>query len=822
MKALKYGGFKNSAVLAASLATTLGCLGINIASAQSSDTESAIKIDIETCQSLSDSTALDQESIKTRIACYSRDVEHLNLMVGQLMSERDELVADAESQSATIDEYKQELSNRQDAMQRLEERAVALRQQVDEVTADRNQVREQLFNMISEGKDQPIEVEANKRLFENFSQSYVSLTNKIEELRKRLQDFETANTELSDQQLATQIENQQLQSDQEELRKRLQDFEISNTELSDQQLATQIENQQLQSDQKELTAKITSLEESVAGLEAEKETLQADLTNANSELETIKSQLSANEKLAQQQLNDIDELKSSLAESEKQRIELEATVASLNKTHLDKITELNSQTESLNSEIEALNQQQLALQEASAKSDNELKSTITVRDEEIASLDAARKELNAEREALITQITALEKSHLEETQGYKEEAGVLEEQITALTTDKSDLDSQLQQQKSENDKLREYAAQSDTKNEELSIAATELREKLAAADTQAGDLQASIDELGQESATEKAKFTQQVAALNSTIEQNQQERASLAAELETIKPQLQTAEENLLNSEKQNEELAASVETLEQQLSKATEEQENLKSALLESKNQSMKANETLSSLKDNAETLTTLLAMSRTHSENADATLAELRTQMSEADNNLQAKQAELEALLAEKTRIENEFAAMAGKARKQAAAIEQSLQDAGHETVKVAVGEDNNIGILLGSGQLFRTGSARLSAEGRQVLSDLAAAFDLADDRRIMISGHSDNVPLGPKLSQLFKDNWGLSMARALATANFFADESGISADRMTVSGFGATQPIADNETPEGRQQNRRVEISLVPAEDTMASAE
>jgi len=125
----------------------------------------------------------------------------------------------------------------------------------------------------------------------------------------------------------------------------------------------------------------------------------------------------------------------------------------------------------------------------------------------------------------------------------------------------------------------------------------------------------------------------------------------------------------------------------------------------------------------------------------------------------------------------------------------------------------------MLLGSGQLFRTGSARLSKDGRLVLSDLARSFDLADDRRIMISGHSDNVPLGSKLEEFFKDNWGLSMARALATANFLTDEAGIPADRMSVSGFGATQPIADNDTPEGRQQNRRVEISLLPADETIA---
>jgi len=175
-----------STLLAASLATTLGALSINNAAAQTDTaTETTIQVDSETCQTLSNSTALDQESITTRIACYSQDVEHLNGLVSQLMVERDELITTAESQSASIDEYKQELANRQDAMQRLEERAASLRAQIDEVSTDRNRMREQLFNVIAEGKQQPVEVEANKILFENFSESYVTLTNEIEELRKR-------------------------------------------------------------------------------------------------------------------------------------------------------------------------------------------------------------------------------------------------------------------------------------------------------------------------------------------------------------------------------------------------------------------------------------------------------------------------------------------------------------------------------------------------------------------------------------------------------------------------------------------------------------
>jgi len=794
LKDLKYrsgkSSFTSTALLATSLATTLGCLGINVASAQSSSVADAssvteVALDIEACQALSDSTALDQESIKARIACYSRDVEHLNQLVKQLMTERDDLNTSAVTQTSAIDDYKQELAQRQDAMQRLEERSADLLLQLDNVTADRNQVREQLVALLNDSKDQPAEVAANKIIFENFSQSYLRQTNEIEELRNRLSKFESENTELSNRQQATTTENQQLQSQNEEL-----------------------------------ASKITSLEESVAALESEKEDLQAKLKTANAEVTDINKQLLENTDIAKQRLDEITDLKAALDNSENQRKELEGTIASLNEKHLEELTGLTSETETLNAEIETLKEQQLALQQQSKLAADESQAGINARDAELERLFAVRQELNTEREKLIADIALLEKSHLQQTLSYKSQASELESQIASITTEKSELDSQLQQQKSANDQLKVDVRKSNDERAELNLAADKLREDLDAAGAQSEELQASIDELKQQSSDDKASFTEQVAGLNATIESNQQEREQLAAELDTVKPQLQTVEENLRTSEEQNNTLLASVEKLEQELSQAAQEQEDLKTALVETENKSKQTNENLASLKNNAETLTSLLSMSRAHSKNADATLKELQSELSDADSRLQQKQTELDALLAEKTRLENDSKKLADKAKSQAQGIAEALADAGHESVEVAVGDNNAIGILLGSGQLFKTGSARLSQTGKLVLSDLAGSFDLTDDRRIVIDGHSDDVPLGAKLSELFKDNWGLSMARALATADYFAEEAGIPADRMTVSGFGATQPIADNDTPEGRQQNRRVEISLVAAEDTTAS--
>ncbi len=911
MKERKNSGVRSGAYLATSVVTMFGFLSVNVATAQSD----AINIDVEACQSLNDSTALDTESIKTRIACYSRDVEHLNQLVNQLMDEREQLITQSEdnlAKDATIDGYKKELEQRQSAMQRLEERAVTLSLQIDEITADRNQMREQLYNLMSEGKDRAIEVEANERLFESFSQSYVTLSAEIEALRNKLKEFEDQNSELSNQRLAqlehteklssqiatleqtvstlkqdnAQLEtdvaaaNQQLASmksqmqdnaaiaddrntqiaelknsldNSEQDRLKLQaDIDTLNqnhlaaigslndqsTKLTDEILSLQIREMEIQGQSKEQIAEITALKNSLTESENNKLNLQKEIdTLIQNHLASISSlneqstklsdeilSLQASEKelqgQAKEQVSRIVELQNALAYSKQSRLKLQTEIESLNQNHLASVNTLNDQSTKLSDEILSLQLREQELQQQAQTASEEMQAAVSTRDAEIAELSQARQKLNAEREQLIAQVASLEKTYLEKTQGYQDQASTLEARITVLVDEKSELSEQVNNQTSANEELKEYARQSNEKSADLNVLANTLRGQLDDANAATSELQASLESLGKQSDEQTAEFTEKLATLNSTIEESQQERDVLASELETVLPKLQTAELDLISSNEKNEALTSDVKALELQLNKATEQQATLRASLEATETKSRLTSEKLASLKGNSETLKSLLNMSRVHSKNAEATLTELRTEMNASENRLRAKQDELQNLLAEKKRIENNFKALASQSQSQADSIQKALLDAGHENVKVAVSEDNVIGVLLGSGQLFKTGSARLSSEGKKVLTDLANTFSTVEDRRIMISGHSDNVPLGAKLGAIFKDNWGLSMARALATANFFTEEAEVAAERMTVSGFGATKPVANNDTEEGRQQNRRVEIQLTPLDQQVAS--
>jgi chemotaxis protein MotB len=108
-----------------------------------------------------------------------------------------------------------------------------------------------------------------------------------------------------------------------------------------------------------------------------------------------------------------------------------------------------------------------------------------------------------------------------------------------------------------------------------------------------------------------------------------------------------------------------------------------------------------------------------------------------------------------------------------------------------------------------LFASGSAQLSEAGHAPLKELAGVLKQFPDRRFMVAGHTDNVPIGPSN---FKSNWELSTARAVTVTEFLAS-SGVNPSRLTAAGYSEYDPIRPNATEAGRSENRRIEIVLLP---------
>ncbi|SHJ96484.1 chemotaxis protein MotB [Malonomonas rubra DSM 5091] len=114
-----------------------------------------------------------------------------------------------------------------------------------------------------------------------------------------------------------------------------------------------------------------------------------------------------------------------------------------------------------------------------------------------------------------------------------------------------------------------------------------------------------------------------------------------------------------------------------------------------------------------------------------------------------------------------------------------------------------------------LFDSGKAEVKPEGKKVLSSLGGVLNQFPDKALRIEGHTDNVQISSRLIEKFPSNWELSTARATNIVHYLQDQGGVPGERLATCGYSEYQPVADNETPEGRAENRRTEIVLVPFE-------
>jgi chemotaxis protein MotB len=109
-----------------------------------------------------------------------------------------------------------------------------------------------------------------------------------------------------------------------------------------------------------------------------------------------------------------------------------------------------------------------------------------------------------------------------------------------------------------------------------------------------------------------------------------------------------------------------------------------------------------------------------------------------------------------------------------------------------------------------LFPEGGWQIHRKGEETLDKIAPTLRTVKAARIVVAGHTDNVPIGPALRARFPTNWELSTARATDVLRHLASK-GVPQNLLAAEGFGDSRPVASNATPEGRAQNRRVEILI-----------
>ncbi len=141
-----------------------------------------------------------------------------------------------------------------------------------------------------------------------------------------------------------------------------------------------------------------------------------------------------------------------------------------------------------------------------------------------------------------------------------------------------------------------------------------------------------------------------------------------------------------------------------------------------------------------------------------------------------------------------------------KRAAELQSAVNKAGlQDSVEIEV-ISNEIAMRINEKVLFPSGQADLSGQGQKLLEQIIPTMH-EGHYQIVVEGHTDNIPIS---TDRYPSNWELSAARAISVIHFFENQK-ISKDRMSAVAFGDAHPIESNDSEEGRQRNRRVQIVL-----------
>ncbi len=262
------------------------------------------------------------------------------------------------------------------------------------------------------------------------------------------------------------------------------------------------------------------------------------------------------------------------------------------------------------------------------------------------------------------------------------------------------------------------------------------------------------------------------------------------AEIQDLKGNLSQVEEAL----KQKEAEKASVEAELQKLKRDYEALKKEKEGLVE----------------DNAN----LRYLLEAKKDELSRAITDLRAKLNEREQKIKELEAEIARLSEEKARAieekEKAIAELKGTYNRLVSELQEEIKKGEIEVTQLR----DKLTLSMVERILFDSGSAEIKKEGKKVLDRVVEILKNVKDRQINIEGHTDNVPISPRLVHKFPTNWELSTARATNVVRYL-QEKGIDPSLLSATGYAEYRPVDTNDTEEGRARNRRIEIVLVPLE-------
>lgn len=121
-----------------------------------------------------------------------------------------------------------------------------------------------------------------------------------------------------------------------------------------------------------------------------------------------------------------------------------------------------------------------------------------------------------------------------------------------------------------------------------------------------------------------------------------------------------------------------------------------------------------------------------------------------------------------------------------------------------------DEGLLLTINDNVLFNSGSSEVSVKDEEIAKEISDLLVMDPPREVIISGHTDNVPIS---TSSYNSNWELSVMRSVNFMKLVLENDKLDPRWFSAKGYGEYKPIASNDTPEGREKNRRVEVLILP---------
>ncbi|MBS1685958.1 MAG: OmpA family protein [Bacteroidetes bacterium] len=278
------------------------------------------------------------------------------------------------------------------------------------------------------------------------------------------------------------------------------------------------------------------------------------------------------------------------------------------------------------------------------------------------------------------------------------------------------------------------------------------------------------------------------------------------------------AKKNMAEKRDCNEKLDkanADIANLNDQISKLNGEIADLKNknlSLSEQKDRLTKANEDANKLYES------LKNQYQDLSKSSSKDKEKLSLALAEKEATLNDKQAELQRLsdaLKEREKRVKDLEASIARKEEALADLKKKITDAltgfASDELKVTQ-KDGKVYVSLSDKLLFKSGSFAVDEKGKSAIVKVAEVMNKLTDVTLVVEGHTDNKQYTAAKGEV-KNNWDLSAMRAAAVTNIVVNDGKLDPRRVVAEGRGEFYPVASNDTPEGRSQNRRIELVLSP---------